>query len=75
MKKKYKILAGSSLDMLAFFLILSTKDDAIEGIMIQVEPGEMLIVRTTEDWRDIMTLTEKPTKMEMIDDIFMRGSE
>ncbi len=73
---KYKILAAYSMDILTFFLILgTTSDDKPEGIIVQVEPGELLISRTTEDWGDLIALTKRPTKMEMIDDIFMRGSE
>jgi len=68
----YKILAGYSSNMSTFFLILDTSDDEAEGIIVQVELGELLIKTTTKDWRDLIILDEKPTKAKMLVEIFKR---
>ena len=68
----YKILAGYSPDISTFFLILDTSDDEAEGIIVQVELGELLIKTTTKDWRDLIILDEKPTKAKMLVEIFKR---
>jgi len=58
--------------MSTFFLILDTSDDEAEGIIVQVELGELLIKTTTKDWRDLIILDEKPTKAKMLVEIFKR---